>query len=56
MRMYIKYIHKASGPADRILIDVKRAHGHAAVNQVIDACELTRRFGIRKVWPDNKGT
>ena len=31
-----------------------RAHGHAAVNQVIDACELTRRFGIRKVWPDAK--
>ena len=37
---------------DRILIDVQRAHGHAAVNQVIDACELQRRFGIRKVWPD----
>jgi len=39
---------------DRILIDLQRAHGHAAVNQVIDACELTRRFGIRKVWPDGK--
>jgi hypothetical protein len=38
---------------DRILIDLQRAHGHAAVNQVIDACELTRRFGIRKVWPDS---
>ena len=39
---------------DRVLIDVQRAHGHAAVNQVIDACELQRRFGIRKVWPDPK--
>jgi hypothetical protein len=38
---------------DRILIDVQRAHGHEAVNQVIDACELTRRFGIRKVWPNS---
>jgi hypothetical protein len=37
---------------DRILIDVQRAHGHAAVNQLIDACDLVRRFGIRKVWPD----
>jgi hypothetical protein len=39
---------------DRVLIDVQRAHGHAAVNQVIDACELQRRFGIRKVWPDSQ--
>ena len=39
---------------DRILIDVQRAHGHAAVNQVIDACALQRRFGIRKVWPDSQ--
>ena len=23
------------------------------VNQVIDACDLQRRFGIRKVWPDS---
>ena len=37
---------------DRVLIDLQRAHGHAAVNQVIDACDLTRRFGTRKVWPD----
>lgn len=37
---------------DRILIDVERAHGHAAVNRLIDACALSRRFGIRKVWPD----
>ncbi len=37
---------------DRILIDVERAHGHAAVNHLITACALTRRFGIRKVWPD----
>lgn len=37
---------------DRILIDVQRAHGHAAVNRLIDACDLVRRFGIRKVWPD----
>ena len=37
---------------DRVLIDLQRAHGHAAVNQVIDACALQRRFGIRKVWPD----
>lgn len=37
---------------DRILIDVQRAHGHAAVNRLIDVCELTRRFGIRKVWPE----
>ena len=36
---------------DRILIDVQRAHGHAAVNQLIDNCALQRRFGIRKVWP-----
>lgn len=36
---------------DRILIDVERAHGHAAVNRLIDVCALTRRFGIRKVWP-----
>jgi hypothetical protein len=39
---------------DRILIDVQRAHGHAAVNQLIDTCGLTRRFGIRKVWPAAK--
>ena len=39
---------------DRILIDVQRAHGHAAVNRLIETCELTRRFGIRKVWPDAK--
>lgn len=37
---------------DRILVDVQRAHGHAAVNRLIDACDLARRFGIRKVWPD----
>jgi hypothetical protein len=37
---------------DRVLIDLERAQGHAAVNQVIDACDLRRRFGIRKVWPD----
>jgi len=37
---------------DRVLIDVQRVHGHAAVNRLIDACALTRRFGIRKVWPD----
>lgn len=37
---------------DRVLIDVQRAHGHAAVNRLIDACRLTPRFGIRKVWPD----
>jgi len=37
---------------DRILLDVQRAHGHAAVNRLIDACDLVRRFGIRKVWPD----
>ena len=37
---------------DRILIDVQRAHGHDAVNRLIDACDLVRRFGIRKVWPD----
>lgn len=36
---------------DRILIDVQRAHGHAEVNRLIDACDLVRRFGIRKVWP-----
>ncbi len=40
---------------DRILIDVDRAHGHAAVNRLIDVCDLTRRFGIRKVWPDPVG-
>ncbi len=39
---------------DRILIDVQRAHGHAAVNQLIDGCDLVRRFGIRKVWPDQR--
>ena len=39
---------------DKVLIDLQRAHGHAAVNQVIDACALQRRFGIRKVWPDLK--
>jgi hypothetical protein len=37
---------------DRILLDVQRAHGHAAVNGLIDRCDLIRRFGIRKVWPD----
>ncbi len=37
---------------DRVLIDVQRAHGHAAVNRLIDVCDLVRRFGIRKVWPD----
>ena len=37
---------------DRVLLDVQRAHGHAAVNRLIDACDLVRRFGIRKVWPD----
>jgi len=37
---------------DRILLDVQRAHGHAAVNKLIDACDLVRRFGIRKVWPE----
>jgi hypothetical protein len=37
---------------DRILILVERAHGGAAVNRLIDAAELSRRFGIRKVWPD----
>ena len=37
---------------DRVLIDVQRAHGHGAVNQVIDACDLQRLFGTRKVWPD----
>ncbi len=37
---------------DRILLDVQRAHGHAAVNRLIDACRLAERFGIRKVWPD----
>ncbi len=36
---------------DRILIDVQRAHGHAAVNLLIDNCALQRRFGTRKVWP-----
>jgi hypothetical protein len=40
---------------DRVLIDVQRAHGHAAVNRLIDACDLGRRFGIRKVWPDAQG-
>ncbi len=37
---------------DRILLDVQRLHGHAAVNRLIDGCDLQRRFGIRKVWPD----
>jgi hypothetical protein len=37
---------------DRVLIEVQRACGHAAVNQLIDACDLQRRFGTRKVWPD----
>lgn len=37
---------------DRVLIDVQRVHGHTVVNRLIDACELTRRFGIRKVWPE----
>jgi hypothetical protein len=37
---------------DRVLIDVQRAHGHAAVNALIDRHRLTARFGIRKVWPD----
>jgi len=39
---------------DRILILVERAHGGAAVNKLIDAAALTRRFGIRKVWPDGR--
>ncbi len=39
---------------DRVLIDLQRIHGHDAVNQVIEACELRRRFGTRKVWPDPK--
>jgi hypothetical protein len=39
---------------DRILIEVQRAHGHAEVNRLIDACDLVRRFGIRKVWPDRR--
>lgn len=37
---------------DRVLLDVQRAHGHAAVNRLIEICDLARRFGIRKVWPD----
>lgn len=37
---------------DRILILVERAHGGAAVNRLIDQAGLTKRFGIRKVWPD----
>jgi len=37
---------------DRILLDVQRAHGHETVNRLIDQAALTRRFGIRKVWPD----
>ena len=37
---------------DRILLDVGKAHGPQAVNRLIDGCDLTRRFGIRKVWPD----
>jgi hypothetical protein len=41
---------------DRILIDVQRAHGHEAVNHLITVCELTRRFGTRKVWPDRPST
>ena len=36
---------------DRILLDVQAAHGHAAVNALIDKARLTPRFGIRKVWP-----
>jgi hypothetical protein len=36
---------------DRILIGIERGHGHAAVNRLIDTCDLGRRFGIRKVWP-----
>lgn len=40
---------------DRVLLDVQAAHGHAAVNRLIDTCELQRRFGIRKVWPDQPG-
>jgi hypothetical protein len=36
---------------DRILLDVQAAHGHAAVNALIDKARLTQRFGIRKVWP-----
>lgn len=39
---------------DRVLLDVQRAHGHAAVNRLIDQADLARRFGIRKVWPDPK--
>ena len=37
---------------DRILLDVGQAHGHVAVNRLIDVCQLKPRFGIRKVWPD----
>ncbi len=37
---------------DRILILVREEHGPAAVNKLIDECRLTKRFGIRKVWPD----
>ncbi len=40
---------------DRILIDIERVYGHAAVNTLIDNCDLYRRFGIRKVWPDSGG-
>jgi hypothetical protein len=36
---------------DRVLIEVERVHGHAAVNTLIDLCELRRRFGTRKIWP-----
>lgn len=39
---------------DRVLIDIQREHGHQAVNRLIDACDLVRRFGIRKVWPDER--
>lgn len=39
---------------DAVLLEVQREHGHAAVNRLIDACDLTRRFGIRKVWPDQR--
>jgi len=37
---------------DRVLLAVTAEHGHAATNRLIDGCDLVRRFGIRKVWPD----
>lgn len=39
---------------DRVLILVEREHGGRAVNKLIDAASLTRRFGTRKVWPDGQ--